>query len=85
VRALLRDRYPVGSHLERVSVPTCVIYGTADSVVPPDQSREVASRSAGPVSVVAIKGANHNDGALVHGPDVVAAVVAVAERATRPA
>ncbi|HEY3010906.1 MAG TPA: alpha/beta fold hydrolase [Micromonosporaceae bacterium] len=85
VRALLRDRYPVAEHLAHVRVPTCVVYGTADTVVPADQSRAVASRAAGPVSVLAIDGADHNDDALVDGPEVVAAVVAVAERVNRSA
>jgi fermentation-respiration switch protein FrsA (DUF1100 family) len=78
VRALLRDRYPVAALVARIDVPTGVVYGTADSIVPPAQSREVASRAAGPVSVVAVDGADHNDRALLDGPELIAAVVAVA-------
>ncbi|HEX2356515.1 MAG TPA: alpha/beta fold hydrolase [Micromonosporaceae bacterium] len=78
VRALLRDRYPVASLVARIDVPTGVVYGTADSIVPPAQSREVASRAAGPVSMVAVDGADHNDRALLDGPELIAAVVAVA-------
>jgi uncharacterized protein len=62
-------------------VPVTVIYGGADTVVPPGQSRTVAGRAAGPVRVVALPGADHNDAALIHGPEVVAAVVDAAPRA----
>ena len=55
-------------------VPTAVIYGTADSVVPPEQSRAVADAAAGPVEVIAVPGADHNDRTLLDGPDIVAAV-----------
>lgn len=76
--ALLRDRYPLAENLTRVTVPTAVVYGTADSVVPPQQSRDVADRAAGPVSVTAVEGADHNDRALLDGPELVEAVVRLA-------
>ena len=41
-RALLRDRFPVAEQLAGVEVPTTVVYGSADSIVPPEQSRAVA-------------------------------------------
>ncbi|HET8662070.1 MAG TPA: alpha/beta hydrolase [Micromonosporaceae bacterium] len=79
VRLLLRDRYPVAEQVATVPVPTAVVYGTADSVVPPEQSRAVAERAAGPVQVTAVAGADHNDLALFAGPQVVDAVVALAD------
>ena len=79
VRLLLRDRYPLADQLARIAVPTTVIYGSADSVVPPDQSRTVARRAAGPVRVVVVDGADHNDPALTDGA-VVGAVVELAAR-----
>jgi fermentation-respiration switch protein FrsA (DUF1100 family) len=78
VRLLLRDRFPVAEHVARVRVPTTVVYGSADTVVPPGQSRTVAQRAAGPVRVVVVDGADHNDPELADGPRVVAAVVALA-------
>lgn len=75
VRLLLRDRFPVLEHVRRIRVPTLVVYGSADSIVPPDQSRAVACEVAGPVTVVEIAGADHNDPALLSGPLVVGAVV----------
>jgi pimeloyl-ACP methyl ester carboxylesterase len=75
VGLLLRDRFPVADLVARVRVPTTVVYGTADSIVPAAQSRAVAERAGGPVRAVEVAGADHNDPALTHGPDVIAAVV----------
>jgi fermentation-respiration switch protein FrsA (DUF1100 family) len=79
VGALLRDRYSLVEHIRRVNVPTTVVYGTHDSVVPAQQSRAVAEASAGPTTVVQIKG-DHNDIALLDGPELIDAVVGLAER-----
>ena len=80
VRTLLRDRYPLRDHLARVSVPTTVIYGSRDSIVPPGQSRAVAAMAAGETRVVEIAGADHNDPALLDGEKLIEAVVELAER-----
>ncbi|MEV4641972.1 alpha/beta hydrolase [Actinoplanes sp. NPDC049548] len=74
VGLLLRDRFPVADLLPTVRVPTTVIYGSADTVVPPEQSRAVAERAGGPVRVVRLDGADHNDPLLTHGPQVINAV-----------
>ena len=71
VRALLRDRYPVTRHLAAVTAPITVIYGGADTVVPPEQSAAVSDRAR----FVRLPGADHNDAALTDGPRVVGAVV----------
>lgn len=84
VGLLLRDRYPLGESLSRVAVPTAVVYGSADSIIPPGHSRAVADLAGGPVRVVVVAGADHNDAALVHGAEVVRAVVELAERGTGP-
>jgi uncharacterized protein len=80
VGALLWDRYEVAEHLAQVTVPTAVVYGGEDSIIPPDQSREVAERAAGPVQVTEIAGADHNDWAMFAGTELLDAVVALAER-----
>jgi alpha-beta hydrolase superfamily lysophospholipase len=80
VRALLRDRYPVAENVARVRVPTVVIYGSADTVVPAEQSQAVAQQSAGLVNAVVVAGADHNDAALVGGPLVIGAVVDLVRR-----
>ena len=78
VRALLRDRYPVAEGVARVQAPTTVVYGGADSIVPPAQSRAVAEAAADLRDVVEVPGADHNDLVLLDGPELVAAVVALA-------
>src|SRR5262245_39860688 len=76
-RWLVRDHFNVIDHVARVTVPTTVIYGTADTIVPPQQSRTVAERAAGPVRVIVANGADHND-AVFNGPLVINAVIDVA-------
>ena len=82
VGALLKDRFPVAERLAAIKVPTTIVYGTADSIVPPDQSRTVARRAGGPVRVVEVSGADHNDRALLHGPQIIGAITTLAN-ATR--
>lgn len=77
VRLLLRDRFPVAEQVARVEVPTIVVYGSADSIVPPEQSRAVADAAAELVRVVEVAGADHNDPVLLDGDDVVRAVLDV--------
>ncbi|HEV8172838.1 MAG TPA: alpha/beta fold hydrolase [Actinoplanes sp.] len=80
VRLLARDRFPVADLLARVATPTVVIYGTADSIVPPAQSVTVAGNAAGPVRLVAVNGADHNDASLLAGEQLVDAVRDLADR-----
>ena len=81
--ALLRDRYSVIEHIREVNVPTAVVFGTEDSIVPPDQSRAVAEAAGGPTTVVQINGADHNDVSLTNGREVIGAVVDLADRISR--
>ena len=78
VRSLLRDRYPVAEQIARVRVPTTVVYGTGDTVVPPAQSRQVAEAAAQLHRRVEVPGADHNDAALLDGDALVQAVVELA-------
>ncbi len=78
VRALLRDRHPVADLLARIDVPTTVVYGTADRLVPPAQSLAVAEAAAGPTRVVRVDGAGHNGRLLVDGTQLIDAVVTLA-------
>ncbi|MEV4415234.1 alpha/beta fold hydrolase [Catellatospora sp. NPDC049609] len=82
VRTMLRDRFPLAEQITRVDVPTAVVYGTDDSVVPADQSRAVAAAAAGPVEVTAVDGADHNDAVLFEGAEVMDAAVRLADRIT---
>ncbi len=73
-RALLRDRFPVAEGLARVDAPTTVVYGSADTIVPPEQSRVVAQAAPRLHELVAVAGAGHNDAALLDGELLIAAV-----------
>ncbi|MFW3172730.1 alpha/beta hydrolase [Geodermatophilus sp. CPCC 206100] len=78
VRALLRDRYPVAERIASVRVPTTVVLGDADSIVPPAQSRAVAAAAARLHRLVEVPGADHNDLVLLDGPALVDAVAELA-------
>jgi alpha-beta hydrolase superfamily lysophospholipase len=80
VRALLRDRYPVAERVATIRVPTTVVLGGADSIVPPAQSRAVATAAAGLHRLVEVPGADHNDRVLLDGDALVDAVVELAGR-----
>jgi uncharacterized protein len=83
VRSLLRDRYPVAEQLRGVQVPTTVVHGAADAVVPPAQSRAVAAAAPRLHRLVEVPGAGHNDPELVSGEAVVSAVLELAELVAR--
>jgi len=78
VRLVLRDRFPVASLLAKITAPTLVIYGTADTLIPPTQSKTVAQKAAGPVRLIAVEGADHNDESLLAGPQLIDAVTNLA-------
>jgi fermentation-respiration switch protein FrsA (DUF1100 family) len=84
VGTLLRDRYRLVEHLADVHVPVAVVYGDGDSVVPPEQSRVVADSAPRLWQLVAVRGADHNDAALLNGDDVIDVVVDLAEVAQAP-
>jgi hypothetical protein len=75
VRRLLRDRFTVAAHVASVRAPTTVVYGSGDSIVPPQQSRAVADAALKLRQVVEVPGADHNDPVLFDGPQVVEAVI----------
>jgi pimeloyl-ACP methyl ester carboxylesterase len=76
VRLLLRDRFPVRDSVAHLRVPTVVVLGTADSIVPPSQSRDVATAAG--ARLVEVAGADHNDPVLLEGPQVIDAVRSLA-------
>lgn len=80
VRLLLRDRFDVIGPIERVRAPTIVVYGTADRIVPPEQSTRVAAAAPGLVRADGVAGADHNDEALLDGEEIMAAVETLADR-----
>lgn len=79
-RRLLRDRFPVAEHLARVDVPAVVVLGTGDGIVPAEQSRRVARAATRPTRLVEVEGADHNDPALLDGPELIRAVADLADQ-----
>jgi fermentation-respiration switch protein FrsA (DUF1100 family) len=82
VRLLLRDRFPVTELIGQVRVPTAVVYGSADTIVPPEHSAAVATATGGPARAVQVVGADHNDAALLEGNVLIAAVLDLARSLT---
>ncbi|WP_181774570.1 alpha/beta hydrolase [Amycolatopsis pittospori] len=78
VRWLLRDEFPTRDNVARVKAPVSVVYGSADSIVPAEQSREVAKASG--ATTVEVAGADHNDPAFSDGSELVDAIVRGAVR-----
>jgi fermentation-respiration switch protein FrsA (DUF1100 family) len=78
VRLVLRDSYPLARKVTAVKAPVLVVYGTRDSIVAPRQSIAVAEKAG--VEPIAVEGADHNDPALLDGPEVVGAVLSLAAR-----
>ncbi|MGW0810166.1 alpha/beta hydrolase [Nonomuraea sp. NPDC002799] len=77
VGLLLRDRFPVADLIGKVRAPVVVVYGTADTIVPPRLSKAVAAAGA---TIVEVPGAGHNDLAMLNGDEVIGAVVKLAGR-----
>jgi pimeloyl-ACP methyl ester carboxylesterase len=78
VRLLLRDRFPVRDEVARLRVPTVVVLGGRDQIVPPAQSREVAAAAS--ARLVEVPDAGHNDPVLLDGPELVEAVLSLVPR-----
>lgn len=74
VRMLLRDRFPVADNVRKLNgVPVTVVWGSRDSIIPPEQSRAVAE--AAHARQVEVAGADHNDAELLVGDELVNAIV----------
>lgn len=74
---LLWDTYPSRDRILTVGVPTLVIAGSADGIVPLAQSQDLFAASTGtPKRLVVVEGADHNDFALVAGPEMTGPVAA---------
>jgi fermentation-respiration switch protein FrsA (DUF1100 family) len=74
VGLLLRDRYPSIDRIGAIRSPVLVIAGSNDSIVPVEQSRRLFEAARDPKRLVIVEGADHNDDALIAGPQVIGAV-----------
>ena len=75
VRWLLRDRFQSLERIAQIASPVLVIAGDRDRVVPLEQSRQLYAAASAPKRLVIISGADHNDEALVAGPEVIQATL----------
>ena len=60
-RFLIRLRLDNLGTIPRVRCPVLVLHGTGDRLVPPEMGKRVAEAVPGPVELVLIEGAGHND------------------------
>lgn len=74
----VRERYPLVDQIARVPVPTTVVYGARDSLVPPDRSRRVAA--AVPRPDRGGRGADHRDGEPLEAAPLIQATLDLARR-----
>lgn len=74
VGLLLRDRYPSEDTIRHLDAPLLVVAGEHDGIVPPSQSRRLYEAADEPKHFVLVEGADHNDRALLDGPQLRAAV-----------
>lgn len=81
---LLKDRFPSDERIGSLQMPTMVIAGDEDSIVPVDQSREIFDAAPGPKELFVIPGADHNDASLVSGPEMIDAAAAFIAEAIEP-
>jgi uncharacterized protein len=72
---MLRDRFPNVDRVGAVGAPTLVIAGSADRIVPPEQSEQVFEAATEPRELVIVEGAGHNDRALLDGEKMIDAIV----------
>lgn len=72
--AALKDEFPVAELVARIDVPITVVYGTADSIVPPAQSAAVADAARRLHERVELDGLEHNDPPMFGAPVVNALI-----------
>jgi fermentation-respiration switch protein FrsA (DUF1100 family) len=71
VKWLLTDRYGSAARVAQLTVPLLVIAGERDQIVPTALSRRLYDAATAPKRFVLVPGADHNDAALVNGPQTV--------------
>jgi uncharacterized protein len=71
VKWLLTDRYGSAARVAQLTVPLLVIAGERDPIVPSALSRRLYDAASAPKRFVLVPGADHNDAALLDGPQTV--------------
>jgi fermentation-respiration switch protein FrsA (DUF1100 family) len=75
VRWLLRDRYECIDRIRRAGCPLLVVAGDRDGIIPAELSERLFAAAAEPKRLVIIRDADHNDGALLDGPEMISEIV----------
>jgi uncharacterized protein len=85
VRWFLRDRYLSGERIARIRSPLLVIAGDRDGLIPLEQSQQLyeAATAASSKEMLIVRGADHNDAALLDGDEMITAVDAFLQRLAR--
>jgi fermentation-respiration switch protein FrsA (DUF1100 family) len=71
VSLMLWDRYPNLERIPSIEVPVMVVAGSADSIVPLEQSQRLFAAANEPKRILIIEGADHNDAALNDGDQML--------------
>lgn len=79
VQVLLRDRFETVEYLQDSQVPTTVVYGSADNIVPAELSAAVATEAGNLHEELVLQGVGHNDAPMFGQPVVDAAVQLASE------
>lgn len=80
---LLWDRYPNKEIIGGVVAPIMVIAGSADTLVPVEQSKELFEAAPEPKRLLVVDAANHNDYALLAGSVMVSEMTAFLDEVLR--
>jgi len=64
---IIDDRWPSLERIRRIEAPLLVLAGTADRVVPYEQSVRLFEAAPGPKRLITFEGADHNDAVLAFG------------------
>src|SRR5215213_1509307 len=75
VKWLLTDRYGSAARVAQLTVPLLVIAGERDQIVPTALSRRLYDAASAPKRSVLVPGADHNDAALLNGPQTVGEIL----------
>jgi len=57
----IRDKFDTLSRMPAITSPVTVLYGEADEIIPPGQSRQVADAAPNLHELVALPNTGHND------------------------
>ncbi|MEM9395699.1 MAG: alpha/beta hydrolase [Pseudomonadota bacterium] len=60
VRLLMKDQYRSIDHIGRVTAPTLILHGAADTIVPVSSGRALYEATTAPTTFVALEGAGHS-------------------------